>query len=324
MQIGPETDEIEITRLAEPDNGRLAAMTFPVYTKLLSLEPRPLHAEQGDSQVMQPLALVARRGDRAVGMALLARPAGPAGAGGKAQLLSVFVAGVERRRGLGGRLVAAAEEAAAAEGAASLEAVYTTGKEPIPYFESILAARGWSAPRGRTLSVRLTPQAGFASGLLDPRRLAFQARGLEITPWSEIPQADKDALREAYAAGEASWIAPYLAPWRFDRHGYDPSSVGARSDGKIVGWVITHRISADTVRLTCSFMHPELSRQGQILPLYGAALRQLLPRSRWCSFVTPFLYPRMIGFIRRRLAPISDFVGETRESRLALGTAASA
>lgn len=314
---GHEAEEIEIGRLAEPDDGRLAGKTFPVYVPLLSLAPRPLHPEQGDAQVMQPLALVARRGGRELGMALLALPAGPAG--GPARLLSVFVDGGERRRGLGGRLIDAAQEAAAAQGAAALETVYTTGKPAIPHFERLLAARGWSSPRGRTLSVRVKPAAAYAAGLLDPRRLAHQVRGLQIAPWSEIPQSEKDALRESHAAGNESWIAPYLAPWRFDRHGYDPSSVGARSEGKIVGWVITHRISADTVRLTCSFMHPELSPQGKILPLYDATLRQLLPRSRWCSFVTPFDYPPMIAFIRRRLVPIADFVGETRESRLALG-----
>jgi GNAT superfamily N-acetyltransferase len=310
--------EVEIHRLLEPPGADLEAMTFPAFAPLLSLAPQPIYPEQGDPVVVEPQLYLATEGGREVGLALAARPLAPVGAG--AQLLSLFVAKESRRRGVGAALVAAAEAGAAASGAASLETVYTTGKASIPYLEKILAGRRWSPPQGRTLSVRFAPAAGIASDLLEPRRLRHQARGLDIRPWCEIPQAEKDQLQRSFEAGQERWIAPLLAPWRFDVHGYDGSSLGARFQGKLAGWVITHRVSAETVRLTCSFMHPELSRYGKILPLYGGVLEQLRPRCRWCSFVTPFSYPSMIAFIRRRLAPISEFVGETRASRLALAS----
>ncbi len=107
-----------------------------------------------------------------------------------------------------------------------------------------------------------------------------------------------------------------LVPWQFDRGGFDPSSVGARYRGRVVGWVITHRASFDTVRFTCSFMRKDLSRRGRILPLYAAALERLRATPcRLCTFVTPYSYTGMVEFIRRRLVPISSFVGETREVR---------
>lgn len=304
--------QVEIRRLTEPAGENLAAMTFPVFAPLLNLKAQPIYPDQGDEVTIRPLILVASIRDREVGMALAALPAGELGA---VRLLSLFVARGWRRLGLGAALVAAAEKEAAEDGASGIEAVYTTGKPAIPFFERILQARDWSPPIGRTLSVRLTPAAGFASDLLDPRRLRHQARGLEIVPWSEIPAEAKQRLRRSQEGKSDPWMAPLLAPWRFDQHGYDPSSVGALQQGEIVGWVITHRVSAETVRLTCSFMHPELSPYGKILPLYGAVLEQVRPRCRWCSFVTPFSYPSMISFIRRRLVPISEFVGETRESR---------
>ena len=83
--------------------------------------------------------------------------------------------------------------------------------------------------------------------------------------------------------------------------------------GRIVGWVINHRLSADTVRFTCSFMRKDLGRRGRIMPLYTVSLELLRAHgTRQCMFVTPVQYQTMVDFVKRRCAPWATFFGETR------------
>ncbi|MEM9557810.1 MAG: GNAT family N-acetyltransferase [Acidobacteriota bacterium] len=336
--------EVTIAELRPDSVTPFRAMTFPAYTRLLALEPMARDPAAGDQRTIAPIALVARIGDAPAGLVLAEWPASRPTTAEVAQfgpavprLLSLYVARAHRRRGVGGALVAALEDEVAHRGGGSLEAVYTAsvgaasvckapvgtaffdttsapaGGAPSDWLERIFARRGWTPPAARSLLVRFTPRAAFCSDLLLERRLRAQRRGLEIVRWSEIGADEKAALRASHE--QNPWIEPLLVPWRFDRDGFDPSSVAARWRGRIVGWVITHRPTPDIVRFTCSFMHPSLSRRGRIVPLYDAVLRDVHGTCRECSFITPFDYAPMVQFIRRRLAPIASFLGETRVVR---------
>ena len=308
--------QIKLRPLTAPVAPEFSAMTFSAYRHLLNLERTSRHPVEGDRKQIDPWALGAWLRDEPAGLLLAELPVEDAE---RADLLSIFVTPSHRRRGIAEALIQETEKRLRRRSRRHLCAVYTTGKPGVAYLERLVARRGWEPPRGRTLSVRFTPESAFASDLLTERRLRVQQRGLEIVPWSEITPEDIDAIRRSDE--ESSWIAPMLAPWRFDRHGFDPSSVAARYRGQIVGWVITHRISLDEVRFTCSFMRKDLSRRGRILPLYSAVLESLKTTPcRYCTFITPFSYPEMVRFIRQRLAPISEFIGETREVRVDLTT----
>lgn len=292
-------------------------MTYEAYRRLLSLEIQPRSPAEGDHRPVEPIVLAARIGGRPAGLLVGEWPASEPAATEKStfgdavpRVLSIYVSAADRRRGVGGALLAAFEADVARRGGGIAEAVYTTGKPPIEWLEKIFARQNWTPPAGRSLLVRFTPQAAFASDLLRERRLAMQREGLEIVPWSELGDGGLETLRRSDQDGP--WIAPFLAPWRYDLEGCDPSSVFARRDGRVVGWVITHRPDPHTVRFTCSFMHPDLAPEGRIVALYEAVLKKVRGNCRECSFTTPFDYPAMIKFIRRRLAPISHVVAETR------------
>lgn len=318
---------IDLERLTAPVPSAFAGMTFPIYRRLLALERTSRHPEQGDERQIQPLAIAARCGGDPAGLILAELPVDGAPAPGSCaaddeqadrhavHVLSIFVAPSRRRQGLASALFAELEARVLELGFADLAAVYTTGKPAIVWLERIFARRGWSPPKPRTASVRFTLEAGLASDLVaDQRRLAVLSRGLEIFPWSELTGEERQELKRSQS--EQPWIAPGLVPWHFDRHGYDPSSVGGRFRGHVVGWAINHRTAHDSVRFTCSFMRGDLSRRGRILPLYAASLRRLEGTAcRWCTFVTPYSFGPMVEFIRRRLAPIASALGETRESR---------
>lgn len=290
----------------------LAAMTFPIYRPLLALAPTSRHPEQGDPRRIQPLAVVARAGGELLGLALGELPLG---GGPPPELLSLFVRPEVRHHGIGAALVGAFEEELARRGFGEVAAVYTTGKPAIVAVERIFAARGWEAPRPRTLSVRFPPARALESELFAERRMRALGAGLELFPWVSAGQNERTEIRASHE--RQPWITPALAPWRFEGADFDPvSSIGARYRGAIVGWVLNHRVDERTVRFTCSFMRKDISRRGRIVPLYHESLRRLaaagVPRA---TFITPVVYPNMIRFIERWIAPIAEFRGETRGAR---------
>jgi hypothetical protein len=224
---------------------------------------------------------------------------------------------VYRGQGLATALVEAMEETLRERGAASVEAVYTTGKASIPAIERIFEKRGWETPVVRSLTVQFTIAEALSTPWYGRSGLP---PGAEIFSWADLSKDEYERLRESNA--RAPWIPIGLQPWQHDTIGFDPvSSVGLRYRGEVVGWVINHQVAPGTVRFTCSCMHPTLSRRARILPLYSEAVRRLSEAGcRYCTFITPTTYPPMLEFIRRHCAPYASFTGETRGTRKSLMT----
>ena len=306
----------------------LDQMTFPIYRPLLALEPASRHPEQGDARRIQPVAVVARTGGRLAGLARAELPLEPEPGGAPPELLSRFVRPSARCSGVATALLAALERELTRRGVARVATVYTAGKESTPAVERVLEKRGWDEPKARTLSVRFPPADALLSDLFDDRRMRALRGGLELFAWSDLSAAERARIRSSHEA--KPWITPALAPWRFEGAGFDPvSSIGARlpaaRGGDVIGWVINHVVAPGTVRFTCSFLRKDVSRRGRIVPLYHESLRRLAAAGvERATFVTPVLYPNMIRFILRWIAPIADFVGETRGSGKRLGAAKTA
>jgi|CXWL01.1.fsa_nt_gi GNAT superfamily N-acetyltransferase len=305
---------IDVVRLQGSEAMALGAMTFPVYRHLLALEPAPRHPEQGDPKPVQPCALVAIGDGEPLGLLLAELPL----VGDEpAEVLSVFVRPEHRRQGVATALLAGAGREVAAAGFRRLDAVYTADRPNSAAIEGLLARGGWASPKARTVTVRFAPERFLTSELFNERRLAALDPGLEIVPWATFSETEKAALRELNE--RQPWITPQLEFWRFDFAGFDAAtSVGARYKGRVVGWVITHRVSPEIVRYTCSFMHKGLSRRGRIVPLYHRSLRLAVGSCRLCTSVTPVIYPNMLRFIDRWMKPIAELVAETRGSQLRL------
>lgn len=293
-------------RRLEPSMADVCApMTFPAYRHLLGLYPAARHPEQGDEKLVQPIGVVAAAGPGILGLALAELPLSPEGV---PELLSVFVDEGLRNRGLATQLVERLEQELAAKGGTELRAVYMTGKPSIAAVERVFDKRGFSAPEARTITLRFTPEEALLTPWFSRIRLSSE---YQVVPWAEITAAERLGLQSSNA--EKPWIAAGLEPWRHDRSFHAVSSVGLRYKGEVVGWVINHQVTSDTVRFTCSFMRKDLGRRGRIMPLYTASLERLREAGcRLCTFVTPVSYKTMVDFARKRCAPWASFLGETR------------
>jgi GNAT superfamily N-acetyltransferase len=309
-------DAFSIAELTPEVAELLGSMTFPAYRHLLALAPARRHADIPGQRVIQPLAIAAWTGAKAVGLLVAEMPIESA-ADGEAtpELLSLFVLADWRARGVGTALVAAFEDRMRAAGFGRVSAVWMTGRSSVAGVERILEKRGWEPPKTRTISVRFTPEEAARTPWF--QRVKLPADRFEIFSWSEIGAAERDEIRRSHEA--APWIAKGLEPWDYDVQGFDPiSSVGLRYEGTVVGWVINHRTSDDCVRFTCSFMRSDLSRRGRILPLYTEAIQRLAAAGiKECTFVTPLEYAEMAEFVRRR-CPGGTYAGETRGSMKSL------
>jgi GNAT superfamily N-acetyltransferase len=286
--------------------GAVEGMTFPRFRHLLSLTPAPRYPSDGDRVVVQPVGVVAMASREPVGLSLAAIPRDEPGT---AEVLSLFVHREWRGRGLATELLARMEAVLAAAGIGEVQGTYSTGKASTAVLEHVLRTRGWEPPVVRTVSVRFTPDEARATPWYNR---TVMPRGAEILAWRDVTPDEKQRIIESHKAER--WIADGLEPWVHEQVGYEPaSSLAMRYKGDIVGWVINHRVTPDTVRFTLSFMRPDLSRRAAILPLYRASIERVRDAGyRYCTFVTPVKYQGMVDFIVNHCARWIGFVGETR------------
>jgi GNAT superfamily N-acetyltransferase len=303
--IGP----VQLRPLTSEMATAFASMTFPAYRHLLAMTPAPRHLDGTNQQSVQPVGIAALSEEQAVGLVLAEIPVDR---DGHPQMLSLFVRHDRRGQGIGTRLVGALEESLQHSGHLVVDTVYMTGRPTTAAVERILEKCGWGNPVTRALSVRFTPQEASRTPWF--KRVALPSADYEIFSWTELQPQERGLLKSSHET--APWIARGLEPWQHDYYGFDPiSSLGLRYRGAVIGWVINHRLSADCVRFTCSFIRADLRRRGRILPLYTESIQRVSQAGiRECSLVTPLEYSQMVAFLKRRCASAVHFFAETRAS----------
>lgn len=300
--------EVTISRFDPEQAAGFSHMTYPAYRHLLDLQPGTRHQSPDDTRPIRPLAVAARIGQQPVGLALAEVSLSESAERAPAELLSLYVEKGVRGRGVGKALLAALEQLLGEAGETELRAVYMQGKASIKAVEQILASNGWSTPEPRMVTVKFMVEELYKAKWLHrypPRP------GYELFSWMDLKPEEREEMIRSHE--QTGWIEPDLLPWDYDQHEYEPvTSVGLRFQGKVVGWVINHRLADDTVRYTCSFVRKDLQRVGAILPLYCESFRRLHKFGfQRGMFVAPLHHPRMAQFARRWFGPWSYFTAET-------------
>ena len=301
-----------------PDEGpAFGELTFPAY--------RPfLHRLADDASVV---AIGASRFGRPVGLALAQVHTYPAGS--MAQLLSLSVREGYRRAGFGNDLLSALERQLQDRACQWVETTYLTDGPQMEGFERLLARRGWEPPTCRFVVHRATAATMESAPWLARHRLR---PGYEAFPWRDLTPEDRRAILDRQSRQQ--WYEESLSPFFEEASMEHMNSLGLRHEGRVIGWIITHRTSPNTIRYTrlhldydprfrgCS---PALLAASINLHLAYVNLRGLRDRLEAVWAINPTNAP-MMRFAERRLKPYLRSSAESRGTfkRLAPAVAAPA
>jgi GNAT superfamily N-acetyltransferase len=142
--------------------------------------------------------------------------------------------------------------------------------------------------------------------------------GYEVFPWSELAAAERREVIERQQRAE--WFPPALSPFQMEERLEPALSLGLRHAGRVVGWLIAHRVGDDLVQCTSLFVEAGHRRAGRGVALLAAGVERFLasgiPRA---IFMVDVANPAMLRFFERRLRPHLAAEAELLGASLALG-----
>jgi GNAT superfamily N-acetyltransferase len=284
----PTLEQLVFAGVEDADADQYSKLTFPAYRYLLS-----------SSRTNEVIAVGARFLNEPVGLAL-GRMTEDQSSG---ILLSVAVQSPHRSQGVGTRLVRELEKMFRARGAAKLSIVYMGGNPSVESLEKLLRRRDWTPPKPRMLLCRGQIHKVMQSEFL---RKQVPVRGLVISTLDTIAEEDRSEIM-----GQTDSGFPHLLK-SLERPVQDETSLAAYQAGKLAGWIVTHRISADTLRYSRLYVSRKQRQTVAASFLITEAVRRqhLLVRDqgqpREAIFDTELDNRPMINFIRRRLLPCTE------------------
>lgn len=270
--------------------------TFPLYRSRL----------QGLKLAPTTVAIAATDADnQAIGLALAEiRPDGRS-----AEVLSIFVKPTHRQQRVGTELLGHLTAELSLRGCATAHVVYTTGQPTTPALERLLRKDNWTSPQARMIVGRSTTDVMADAPWMQRQTLPA---AYQIFPWQEITAAESVAIQQSQASNP--WIPRDLYPFQPEENLEPLNSLGLRYQGQVVGWMITHRLAADTIRYSYGFIRQDLQKMGRLISLIANAIQlqinaQNIPNGIW---VVSCDRAPMMQFVRKHMAPYLTAIEETR------------
>jgi GNAT superfamily N-acetyltransferase len=254
----------------------------------------------------------------AVGASVSDKPVGLALAeiltDGSAKVLSIFVEPNFRSLGIGTALLHTLEKELILRGCTNIEIVYTFSQLTTLALEPLLQKCNWSSPKPRMLICKTTTDDMINAPWMKLSRLPAS---YEIFPWMEITPQERVALKKQQE--EKQWMASDAIPFDYEQDLEPINSIGLRYKGEVVGWLITHRTAADTIRYTCSYVRPDIQKMGRIIPLYIRAtqlqMEAGISRGTW---TVSLIHTSMIAFVKKHMGPYLISLEQSIESSKSL------
>ena len=172
---------------------------------------------------------------------------------GRATLGSVYVSKGFRRIGIATKLVAMAEESARDRGAvrAFVNISPDSNSEPI---RGVLKKNNWQPPiRQRFLTATCCPEMRLKDAPWLKKN--FNDSRVEIFQWSELTDDEFKKLESAAASSDC-WFPDMLSPLIDNTNLHQPTSLGLRFEGEVIGWLITNRVDDGPITFQTMFAKP--------------------------------------------------------------------
>lgn len=295
----PDRVSVDLVDLTT-ENSDLEDLTYPRYRSWLS----PAAKADAPTVRAERLAVVARDSTGPLAMALVSwRDA-------EAWLMSVFVAKAARRHGIATALLDRVEAELAALGITKIHAEYSS-RQDRRAFVRLMASRGWSNPE--ILEFRL---AGYADwpDRMGPEWSRFMARLKDAGfGWSAIAKLTEQetATLQALEDEQGDDLISY---WKFAEYSDPAISILLRQHGELVGYILGETDEkTGQHHYTSGYVTPRLQRLGWlpaglevVCRLQGAAYGA----KSVALYETRGTNTRMVGFMKRRLTPVTIWMDE--------------
>jgi hypothetical protein len=254
------------------------------------------------------IAVAAMDGGVPLGLAVAASDKTPEG-----EVLSIFVKPERCRQGIGGRLLARAEGELKARGCTAAVIRYHTHAPSCAALERMLAKGGWSAPQPvltlAKIDLIITEQAKW-----------LQHRGV-AAPYALVPWLELKPEQLAQLPGFRGEVPDDFWPLN-EKLPADPSSLALLRGDELAGWLVAHRLEADSVRFTILFVRPKWRTSINSFALCAEVarrVRRMYGTGVHCALAVRTDNEEMTQVIARKFKPWAVLWSEMRMVRKSLG-----
>ncbi len=167
------------------------------------------------------------------------------------RIMSLKVKPDHQNNGIGIRLVKALEDSLKKEGVAQLELQYRSHWKTKDTLVRLLKKLNWNEPR---FTLRI------CQSLIEQAFPVFHSRHnlpehYEFTKWGDVTEDEKEQIREKHASGP--WYPEDVSPFILEHMIEQDVSIALRYKGEIIGWLIIHKITPETLEYTSLFIDDE-------------------------------------------------------------------
>lgn len=229
-----------------------------------------------------------------------------------AEVVNLFVSEEHRNHGIGTQLLTELQDILTEKKYVLILFPYSTAEASATVLEDILKKMRW--PPSRLLVIRCK----FDGFTFNPPWLHAKKelpQGFSIFPWEELTHAEKQKVKSM----EKSRVFPYdLSPFREEPYPVEMlNSLGLHHNGEVVGWMITHRISTDTIRYSAFFILRQWQMQGIAVQMLRESIKlQIQSPVQWgiLDVNVGQTEKSWLQFLQKRLMPYATEVSYIRQA----------
>ncbi len=216
--------------------------------------------------------------------------------GNSLKILTWFVHKQYRNQGIGEKLLLNLEKIIVKNNAFNTLFIdYDADWPSSTWLASIFKKNKWQAPKDNLwMCATVRERIALAPWLNRIPRMT----GLELFDWQDLSLLDRQKLTED------RFYPPLHDPFVDEGRVSLAYSYGVRKDQKIVGWLITHQISATTIQYSNFFIDPAYRKNGHAIALLIKAINQQVSDHKFDRFVFQVApESSLMPFLKKRLEP---------------------
>ncbi|MEA5621326.1 TIGR03032 family protein [Cronbergia sp. UHCC 0137] len=222
-----------------------------------------------------------------------------------AQLLSLFVAPAYRCQGIGKNLIYQLQRNLQEQQCTQIQLSYIVTELTTKGLEPILTQLGWNKPQAQFFLGQTTTEVIAQAPWLNQPPLTAE---FSLFPWTELTAKDRQELQ---LLDFPEVLSPLADKQRLELL----NSLGLRYQEQLIGWIVTHRVAANTIRYSSLFVAKPFRVRGRGIYLLATAIqRQIVSPITNYKFAIASENTAMLRFLRRHLQPYLTATSESRSS----------